>query len=125
VRLLLDEHISPKIAGWTADLGIYAQSVPHIGLSGASDPSLWTYAFENDLTVVTTNARDFVELLNVELHPGLIVLREGGLSRQAQWDRLRPALEHLLSTGDPDYMINRVIEVWGVGQFDVRSVPEA
>ena len=37
--------------------------------------------------VVTTNARDFIELLDVDVHPGLIVLRESGLSREEQWDR--------------------------------------
>jgi hypothetical protein len=36
-------------------------------------------------------AIDFLELLNVELHPGLIVLREGGLSRKEQWARLEVA----------------------------------
>ncbi len=125
MRLLLDEHISPKIAEWAAALGIYSQSVPHVGLSGSSDRSVWSYAFENDFTVVTTNARDFVVLLEVELHAGLIVLREGGLSRKAQWDQLKPALEHVLSTGDADYMINKLIEVRGIGAFDVRDIPRA
>ena len=42
------------------------------------DAKIWNYAFENDFVVVTGNARDFIRLLNVEVHPGLIVLREGG-----------------------------------------------
>jgi hypothetical protein len=29
---------------------------------------------------LTSNARDFIRLLNVDVHPGLIVLREAGLS---------------------------------------------
>jgi predicted nuclease of predicted toxin-antitoxin system len=62
-------------------------AVPHVGLSGATDPAVWRYAYENDLTVITTNAKDFMPLLNVELHPGLIVLRESGLSREEQWER--------------------------------------
>jgi hypothetical protein len=33
----------------------------------------------------TTNVRDFIELLDV--HPGLLVLCESGLSRTEQWDR--------------------------------------
>jgi len=36
--------------------------------------------------VLTINARDFIELLDVAVHPGLIVLRESGLSRDEQWD---------------------------------------
>jgi len=62
----------------------------HVGLSGEPDAKIWSYAFENDFVVVTGNARDFIRLLNVEVHLGLIVLREGGLTRDEQWDRVRP-----------------------------------
>jgi predicted nuclease of predicted toxin-antitoxin system len=54
---------------------------------------VWRYTYENDLIVVTTNAKDFLALLDVEVHPGLIVLRESGLSREEQWDRIEPALQ--------------------------------
>jgi predicted nuclease of predicted toxin-antitoxin system len=64
-----------------------------VGLSGASDPAIWRYAYENDLAVITTNAKDFLALLDVEVHPGLIVLRESGLSRQEQWDRIEPVAQ--------------------------------
>jgi hypothetical protein len=90
---------------------------------GKPDAYLWHYALEHELTVVTANARDFIELLDVELHPGLIVIREGGLSRTEQWTRLKPVLQHVLATVDPNFMTNRVIEVWGVGDFDVRDAP--
>ena len=33
-------------------------------------------------------------LLNVEVHPGLIVLRESGLTRQEQWENIEPVLPH-------------------------------
>ena len=81
------------------------------GLSGASDPVAWRYAYENDLTVITTNAKDFlyIALLNVEVHPGLIVLRESGLSRQEQWDRIEAVLQHLRKINDSNFMLNRVI----------------
>jgi len=39
------------------------------------------YALDHDFAAATTNARDFVPLLNAEVHPGLIVLRESGLTR--------------------------------------------
>jgi predicted nuclease of predicted toxin-antitoxin system len=63
-----------------ASLGCYGAAVPHVGLSGTSDRVVWRYAYENDLTVITTNAKDFLALLNVEVHPGLIVLRESRLA---------------------------------------------
>jgi hypothetical protein len=102
---------------------LYPLSVPHVGLGGKSDAYLWRYAFEHDLTVVTTNLRDFIELLDIELHPGLIVIPEAGLSRVEQWSRLEPALRYVLERADPNFMVNRVIEIRGAGQFEVREIP--
>jgi len=106
-----------------ASLGCYGVAVPHVGLSGANDPALWRYAYENDLTVITTNAKDFLALLNVEVHPGLIVLRESGLSRQEQWERIEPVLRYLLGRNDPNFMLNKVIEVEAPDRFSTREVP--
>ena len=78
IRILLDEHISPSLVGKIGDKGVLAVAAAHVGLSGEPDAKIWNYAFENDFVVVTGNARDFIRLLNVEVHPGLIVLREGG-----------------------------------------------
>jgi hypothetical protein len=75
------------------------------------------------LTVITTNAKDFLALLNVEVHPGLIVLRESGLSRQEQWERIEPVLRYLLERNDPNFMLNKVIEVEASDRFSMRRVP--
>ena len=104
-------------------MGVFAQSVPHGGLAGRADHEIWKYALERDFAVVTTNARDFIELLNVDVHPGLIVLREGGLSRDEQWDRIEPVIEHVNDSGDRDFLLNKLIEVTGAGQFEVRDIP--
>jgi predicted nuclease of predicted toxin-antitoxin system len=106
-----------------ASLGCYGVAVPHVGLSGASDPVVWRYAYENGLTVITTNAKDFLTLLDVEVHPGLIVLRESGLSRQEQWERIERVLQHLLKQNDSDFMLNKVIEIETLGRFLVREAP--
>lgn len=102
----------------------YAVAVPHIGLSGASDPAIWRYAYEKDLIVVTTNAKDFLPLLDVEVHPGLIVLRESGLSRQEQWVRIELVLRHLLEQDDRNFMLNKIIEIEGATRFSVREIPK-
>jgi uncharacterized protein (DUF433 family) len=39
--------------------------------AGAPDQHVWNYALEHDFTVVTTNSRDLMRLLNAEVHPGL------------------------------------------------------
>ncbi len=124
MRLLLDEHISPSLVARLAEVGIYAQSVPHAGLPGRADHEIWQYALDHDFAVVTTNARDFIELLDVDVHPGLIVLRESGLSRNEQWDRLQPVIEHVRDSGDEDFLLNKLIEISGVAHFEVRDIPE-
>jgi predicted nuclease of predicted toxin-antitoxin system len=124
IKLLLDEHISPTLVSRLAQVGIYAQSVPHVGLSGCPDAAIWQYALKHDFAVVTTNAQDFIELLNVELHPGLIVFRESGLSRAEQWKRLEPVVGLVLRSGDQDYLVNKLIEVTGPGKFRVRELSQ-
>ena len=124
IRLLLDENISPALVRLLADLGVYSQAVPHVGLAGRPDHAIWEYALDHDFAVVTTNARDFIELLDTPVHPGLIVLRESGLSRQEQWERLIPVVEHVKKSGDQDFLLNKLIEITGVGQFTIREIPE-
>lgn len=124
MRLLLDENISPALVLLFADIDVYSQSVPHVGLAGRPDHVVWQYALDHDFTVVTTNARDFIELLDTPIHPGLIVLREGGLSRQEQWEWLRPVVEHVKNSADEDFLLNKLIEITGLKQFKVREIPE-
>ncbi len=123
MRLLLDEHISPALVTRLAEVGVYAQSVPHVGLAGRADHEIWQYGLDHDFAVVTTNARDFIDLLDVDVHPGLIVLRESGLSRNEQWDRLRPVIEHVKDSGNEDFLLNKLIEITGLGRFEARDIP--
>ena len=59
----------------------------------------------------------------MEVHPGLIVLRESGLSRQEQWERIEPVLRYLLERNDPNFMLNKVIEVEAPDRFSTRGLP--
>ncbi|HUA15626.1 MAG TPA: DUF5615 family PIN-like protein [Verrucomicrobiae bacterium] len=124
IHLLLDENISPALVRLLAGLDVYSQSVPHVGLAGRADHVVWQYALDHDFAVVTTNARDFIELLDAPVHPGLIVLRESGLSRQEQWERLVPVVHHVKRSRDEDFLLNRLIEIAGVGQFRITEIPE-
>lgn len=94
--LLLDEHLSPHLAMRCGqDRRIYAVGVAQLGLSQTRDSDIWQYALDHDFTMVTTNARDFLRLLSVDVHPGLIILREGGLSRDEQWQRLIAVIDYI------------------------------
>lgn len=124
IRLLLDEHISPSLVSKLGEKGVHAEAVAHVGLSGAPDERVWDYALEHDFTVVTSNARDFICLLNIELHPGLIVLRESGLTRDEQWDRIRPVIHHILKSGDDDFLLNKLVEISAADEWEIREVPK-
>jgi predicted nuclease of predicted toxin-antitoxin system len=104
IRVLLDENVSPSLVQKLGEKSVYAVAVPHVGSSGQPDEKIWRYAFENDFVVVTGNARDFIRLLDVELHPGLIVLRESGLTRDEQWNCIRPVIDHVLESRDVDFL---------------------
>jgi hypothetical protein len=68
--------------------------------AGRPDHEIWKYALDHDFSVVTTNARDFIKLLNVDVDPGLIVLRQSGLTRDEQLVALLPVIEHIRASGD-------------------------
>ena len=62
--------------------------------------------------------------LYVEVHPGLIVLREGGLTRDEQWDRIRPVIEHVLESSDDNFLVNKLVEISGVDKWETREIPK-
>jgi predicted nuclease of predicted toxin-antitoxin system len=121
VNVLLDENLSPRLVQLLAKKGVPAQHVAHVGLSGASDPEVWRYAYEHDQIVVTINASDFLMLAGaVELHPGLIVLRSRGLRRDEQWEWVEPVIDALLDSGED--LVNKMVEVTERGRFKIRTL---
>jgi hypothetical protein len=47
---------------------------------------------------------------SMEIHPGVIALREAGLNAEEQWSRVQTALQLINQSPDPD-LVNRVLEV--------------
>lgn len=122
MNVLLDENLSPRLVQLLAAKGIPAQHVAHVGLSGARDPDVWRYAYEHDQVVVTINASDFLMLAAaVDLHPGLIVLRARGLTRDQQWEWVEPVIDAVLDSGED--LVNKIVEVTGRGRFKMRGLP--
>lgn len=123
MKVLIDENLSPALVPKLAEMGVAAEHVAHIGMSSVTDAQLWLHAFERDQLVLTINASDFLRLAaSVELHPGLIVLRSQGLSREEQWEWVEPVIEALLASGSD--LVNQVVEVMGPGKFTIRDVPK-
>jgi predicted nuclease of predicted toxin-antitoxin system len=81
LRLLIDENLSPRLARWACDQ-----------------------------IVVTVNVGDFLRLAaSMEVHPGVIALREAGLSAEQQWLRVQSALQLIQHDRDTG-LINRVLD---------------
>ena len=51
------------------------------------------------------------------------MLRDSGLTRDEQWDRIKPVVQHVRSSGEQDFLLNKLIEINGVGRFEVRKLP--
>jgi predicted nuclease of predicted toxin-antitoxin system len=125
MKFLVDEDLSPAIAARLPLLGHAASHVAHVGLASTKDRALWQLALERDEIVITANARDFLKLATVvDIHPGLIVLREGALDRNQQWDRVQMVLTYLDRQGITD-LVNLVVEVLAPGRVVVRQIPGA
>lgn len=119
----IDENLSPRLASWANDLGIPSQAVGHVGLQGKSDPMVGEYADRNDQIVVTSNVGDFIQLAgSVELHPGVIVLREAGLNCLEQWERLRAAIAFVQAECAGD-LVNRVLEIRSRDAYRLHVIP--
>ena len=121
MKLLLDENVSPTIAERLNALGIPTRSVSHIGLTGRSDRELFAIALECDEVLVTVNSKDFLKLAAAcEVHPGVILIREGELTADEQYERVRAALARVEGR---DELINTVVEVLSAAKVSVRPIP--
>jgi len=67
--------------------------------------------------------RETLSNSSIDVHPGLIVLRESGLSRDEQWTRVQPVVEYVKNSGDKDFLLNKLIEISGGGRFETREIP--
>jgi predicted nuclease of predicted toxin-antitoxin system len=92
-------------------MGIPAEAAVYVGLAGAADEDVFAHAMARDQIVVTVNVGDFMRLAAaIEVHPGVIALREAGLNAEEQWLRVESALQLINQSRDSD-MVNRVLEV--------------
>lgn len=126
MNVLIDENLSPSLVVKFADIGIWAVHAAHHGLSGVSDTALFEHALNNEQVVATINASDFLHLAaGSELHPGLIVLRISGLTREEQWSHIEPAAIKCLDIeAEGGDLINQVVEITGSGAFVVYPLPD-
>ena len=78
---------------------------------------------DNNLVIVTQNARDFRALVATEeIHPGLIILPFAGKERSKEL--VEQAIAFLQAVGDPmTVMINSVLEIAPNGSMTIYNLP--
>ena len=124
MRLFLDESLSPRIAQALSATGRHLVLHPrdHGGL-GRPDHAVLARCVEQDLVLVTENARDFRALVAVaDIHPGLITLPSA--PRAQSLALLEAAIAFLDTRGDPmDAMVNHVLEMDEEGRAVLYPLP--
>ena len=121
-RFLIDECLSPELAGVAREEGHDAGHVAQSGRAGVKDWYLVPFIVENDLIFVTNNARDFRRLYaELDLHPGLVLILPK-VSRDRQKELFRSALAEIGRRRD---IINQLVEVDVEGRVSVLEWPTA
>ena len=124
MRMFLDECLSPRIAQTLNAEGDHVALHPRdFGGLGASDHHVLARCIEQDLVLVTANARDFRALAATrDVHPGLVILPSVGRERSEAL--LRGAIAFLSQHGDPmDVIVNHVLEVSAEAEMTLSMLP--
>jgi predicted nuclease of predicted toxin-antitoxin system len=103
MKLLLDEHLSPRIAEALRARGCDAVSVLETDLEGKDDRPLWERAITEERVVVTYDKDDFPGLFTDLFqegirHPGLVIISSRTI-RSHDIGGLMRALERLIESG--------------------------
>lgn len=126
MKLFIDECLSPELARRLNEAGAYSAVHPRdYGRLGEPDHVVLRRCLDEDLVIVTQNARDFRKLVGAEdLHPGLIILPAVG--RERSWILLLSVLEAIAELDVPAVaMINHVAEIDEQGRVQLFELPAA
>ena len=110
-KLFLDENLSPFICVVLREDGVDASHVRDRGMFGATDAEVLERAYAEDRLLVTLNVDDFVRLVRArDLHAGIVLIEQSGLTREEQLDVVRRALALIVAELEAGRdMVNRVL----------------
>ena len=72
MKLLFDQNLSPFLVKKLRDLFPGSKHVQEVGLSKASDTRIWTYALENDFTIISKDT-DFSDRIELSGYPPKVI----------------------------------------------------
>lgn len=110
MRLLFDQNLSHRLIKSLQDLFPDSQHVRFIGLSEADDLTIWNYAKEHGLVIVTQDSDypDWNKFLGAP--PKILWLRCGNASSDAVQEKIRSASERVLLMETKSDI--EVVEIW-------------
>jgi predicted nuclease of predicted toxin-antitoxin system len=106
VKIWLDAQLSPSLCQWIATtFGVEAEPVLSVGMLEAEDPAIFEQAKRQDVDVVMTKDRDFVELVErLGPPPKVIWITVGNTSNRNLKRILSETLQNafeILEAGEP------------------------
>ncbi|MBI5471649.1 MAG: DUF5615 family PIN-like protein [Ignavibacteriae bacterium] len=100
MKLLFDQHLSPKLPKLLADVFPESKHVSNVGLSEEDDNVIWQFAKKNDFVIVTKDS-DYDWLATLRgFPPQVIWLRMGNCTTRQIEAALRRNQEAIISLGE-------------------------
>ena len=104
MTLLVDNQLPLALARYLAANGWECTHVQDVGLEATEDQTIWQYAKERGLTIITKD-EDFQALANLQrsIPPQVVWVRLGNCRKVELLDafsRILPALRDMLAAGD-------------------------
>ena len=127
MKFLIDEDLSPRVARYLCEHFCFdAIAVRDRGLLGSTDSEVLDYAFAEDRILVTANIRDFEKFASlVEVHAGIVMVREGDLLVAEQIDLIANVVRVLIAESETGKdLINRVLYVSISGTTKFIDLPD-
>ncbi len=121
MRLLLDENVSYRVAGYLKASGHECAHVNDLGLTSTDDALILKRARDEDLVLVTAD-QDFVQMLfaSGDTRPSVVLIREVQSLRSAE---LAALLTDALSSGLAEFLPDGVIASLNPDKVRVRPLP--
>jgi len=119
MRFLVDNALSPIVSQGLRAAGIEAIHVRDVGLSQASDSAIFTYAYENDCTIISADT-DFGTLLALRQseRPSVIIFRQTDKRPGFQLSFL---IDHMKQIGDS--LLAGSVVVFEDSRIRIRQLP--
>jgi len=111
MKLLLDQNLSHRLVVLLADLFPDSLHVKTVGLADADDTTIWNYAKEHGLVIVTQDS-DYSDWNKLRGAPPMIIwLRCGNASTNQIHQKIRHAAERIHCLMIPAAEVE-VVEIW-------------